>query len=206
MRLTFTVLIVLSFLYCNNGVPKEAASKGEPLNIESARIKAKQALDFCNRKEFNNDFCILIDMSVHSGLKRMMVWDFKKDTVSLSFLVAHGCCGNLWSNDFSNDHPGFSNVENSHCSSLGRFKIGERSYSSWGVHVKYALHGLDSTNSNAFKRFVVFHSWEAVPDQEVYPNGTPETWGCPAVSNKSFEIIDPLLNASLKPVLMWIYD
>ena len=144
-------------------------------------------------------------MSVHSGMKRFFVWDFKKEKILNSFLVGHGCGDNPWSNDYSRDNPKFSNVDGSHCSSLGKYKIGEREHSDWGVNVKYVLYGLDSTNSNAFKRFIVFHSWEAVSDYEVYPDGTPEGWGCPTISNNSFKIIDPILKSSTKPVLMWIY-
>jgi hypothetical protein len=54
-------------------------------------------------------------------------------------------------------------------------------------------------------RTIVFHSWEKVPDEEVYPNGTPEGWGCPKISNNSFKIIEPLLQSRSQPVLMWIY-
>ena len=74
-----------------------------------------------------------------------------------------------------------------------------------GVKIKYTLYGLDSTNSNAFKRLIILHSWELVPDEEIYPDGTPEGWGCPAISNKNFMIIDSMLKNSPKPVLMWIY-
>jgi hypothetical protein len=72
--------------------------------------------------------------------------------------------------------------------------------------VNYLLHGLDKTNSAAVKREIVLHSWEVVSDRAVYPNGTPEGWGCPTISNNSFKIIDPLLKSSAKPVLMWIYE
>ena len=60
---------------------------------------------------------------------------------------------------------------------------------SGGVKIKYVLHGLDSTNSNALKRYIVFHWWEAVSDDEVYPDGTPEGWGCQTISNNSFKIM-----------------
>ncbi|SDX86744.1 murein L,D-transpeptidase catalytic domain-containing protein [Flavobacterium degerlachei] len=175
------------------------------IDIELARTKAEQALAFCNTQNFNTDFCILIDMSLHSGIKRFFVWDFKNKKIKNSFLVSHGCCDNSWGNDASKDKPKFSNTNGSHCTSLGKYKIGERGYSSWGVNIKYVLHGLEPTNSNAFKRFIVFHSWNAVSDEEVYPNGTAEGWGCPTISNNSFKIIDPLLKSSSKPVLMWIY-
>jgi hypothetical protein len=145
-------------------------------------------------------------MSLHSGVKRFIVWDFKKDTVTNSFLVGHGCCKQPWSKDATKENPTFSNVDGSHCSSLGKYKIGERAYSDWGVNIKYVLHGLEPSNSNALKRFIVFHSWEVVSDEEVYPNGTPEGWGCPTISNNSFKWIDPMLKSSSKPVLMWIYE
>ncbi|WP_312083360.1 hypothetical protein [Epilithonimonas hominis] len=43
-------------------------------------------------------------------------------------------------------------------------------------------------------------------DKEVYPDGSPEGWGCPTVSNNAFKEIDPLIKNCRKPVLMWIYN
>lgn len=208
MRLILTISLIIStsLFVCNNSSSKKEVEIKKPtLNIESTRVKAKEALLFCKTKKFNTDFCLLIDMSLHSGVKRFIVWDFKKNKISNSFLVGHGCGNNPWNNDYSKDSPKFSNIDGSHCSSLGKYKIGKRAHSDWGVKVKYFLHGLESTNSNAYKRFIVFHSWEVVSDDDVYPNGTPEGWGCPTISNNSFKIIDPILKSSSKPVLMWIY-
>ena len=168
--------------------------------------KAAEALVFCKLNNMNQDFCILIDFGIHSGKKRFFVWDFNKKEITHKFLVGHGCGDNTWSGDETKDNPSFSNIEDSHRSSLGKYIIGERGYSNWGVNTKYLMHGLESTNSNALKRIIVFHSWEEVADEEIYPNGTPEGWGCPTISNASFKIIDPLLKASSKPVLMWIYN
>lgn len=190
---------------CNNPLPQKKAAEKPKINIESTRTKARQAFEFCKAQNFNTEFCILIDMSLHSGVNRFIIWDFKKGSILNSFLVGHGCCDNKWNSDFSKDNPKFSNTDGSHCSSLGKYKIGERAYSDWGVNIKYVLHGLESTNSNALKRYIVFHSWEVVSDEEIYPKGTPEGWGCPTISNKNFRIIDPLLKSSSKPVLMWIY-
>jgi hypothetical protein len=44
-----------------------------------------------------------------------------------------------------------------------------------------------------------------VSDKEIYPDGTPEGWGCPTISNNSMKITDLLLKSTEKPVLMWIY-
>lgn len=168
--------------------------------------KADEALAYCKANKFNSDFCILIDMRIHSGLKRFFVWDFKKDTIAHSFLVSHGCGSNPWATDYTKENPVFSNEDGSHCSSLGKYKIGQRAYSNWGVNIKYVLHGLDKSNSNALSRYIVFHSWEATPNEEIYPDGTPEGWGCPTLSNENFQLLDPILQSAEKPVLMWVYN
>lgn len=72
-------------------------------------------------------------------------------------------------------------------------------------NIKYVLHGLEPTNSNELMRTIVFHSSEEVADEELYPKGTPEGYGCPTISNNSSKRIDPLLKSSSKPVLTWIY-
>lgn len=221
MKLYPFLLFVFTFLLlsCNNSSDELSGSeRSSEINTISAEdspylptskwmeSKAAEALAFCRSNNMNQDFCILIDFGIHSGKKRFFVWDFTKKEVIHQFLVGHGCGDNTWSGDETKDNPTFSNTEDSHRSSLGKYKIGERGYSNWGVHTKYLMHGLEPSNSNALKRIIVFHSWEAVSDEEVYPNGTPEGWGCPTISNASFTTIDPLLRDSSKPVLMWIYN
>jgi len=201
------ILYQIPFLFagCGSKSDERNSIHKPPLNIGETKVKAKEALAYCKSNNFNTDFCILIDMSLHSGVNRFFVWDFKGDSIMHRFLVGHGCGDAPWSEDKSKENPVFSNEGNSHCSSLGKYKIGERGYSNWGVNVKYVLQGLESTNSNALKRVIVFHSWEVISDDEVFPSGTPEGWGCPVVSNNSFRIVDPLIRASSRPVLMWIY-
>ncbi|MDI9257345.1 murein L,D-transpeptidase catalytic domain-containing protein [Flavobacterium sedimenticola] len=174
-------------------------------DVSKTHTMAQEALAFCKKNGYNSDFCILIDMSIHSGLNRFFVYDFTKNTISHKMLVGHGCCDYPWSQDWSKSNPTFSNVDGSHCSALGKYKIGKRAWSDWGIHVKYVLHGLEPTNSNAESRYIVFHSWEKVADTETYPIGTPEGWGCPTISNANMKKIDPILKASAQPVLMWIY-
>ncbi len=63
---------------------------------------------------------------------------------------------------------------------------------------------MEKTNSNALKRDIVFHSWESVHDIEPYPLGVAEGWGCPAISNRAFVLIDQKIRNQSKRVLMWI--
>lgn len=180
--------------------------KTDTKTIERLKEKSKLATEYCKANKFNTDFCILIDMSLHSGKKRAFLWNLKNDSILATGMCAHGCGSNPWGETTTKDKPKFSNTCDSHCSSIGKFKIGKRGYSNWGIKVNYLLHGLESTNSNALKREIVLHSWEDVSDEEVYPNGVPEGWGCPAVSNAFMKIIDPKLKASEKPVLLWMFN
>ncbi|TDL99520.1 MAG: peptidase [Flavobacteriaceae bacterium] len=193
------IVFVILLGYSNQNKPKPTA------DLEKTKLQAQKALEYCKKQNMNTDFCILVDMSLHSGVNRFFVWDFKKQTIIHRFLVGHGCCNNPWGMDFSKANPKFSNQDGSHCSSLGKYKIGQRGPSDWGVKTKYILHGLESTNSNAAARFIVFHSWEVVSDTEVYPKGTPEGWGCPTLSNNSFLKVDSLLQKSSKATLFWMY-
>ncbi|WP_330745562.1 murein L,D-transpeptidase catalytic domain-containing protein [Chryseobacterium sp. CP-77] len=183
-----------------------AAEKKPEADLSKIKSKAKEALKFCDSKNLSKDFCILIDMSLHSGVNRFFIWDFKNNKISKQYLVGHGCGSNSWSKDDSKANPAFSNEDGSHLSSLGKYKLEGRGYSDWGINIKYLMHGLEETNNNALKRFIVFHSWDMMSDNEVFPNGSPEGWGCPTVSNNAMKEIDPMIQKSGKPVLMWIYN
>jgi len=174
--------------------------------INNSNTKVDQALEYCKLNKFNTSYCILVNMSIHSGKNRFVVWDFKNKKPLVNCLVSHGCCDNSWAGEESKDNPRFNNIPESHCSSLGKYKIGKRGWSNWGIHVNYLLHGLESSNNKALRRQIVLHSWNLVSENETYPIGTPEGWGCPAISNKNMKIVDSVLQNQEDPVLMWIYN
>jgi hypothetical protein len=184
----------------------DALANTPRIDINRTKTKATQALAYCKQKNLNIQYCILIDMSLPSGVKRFIVWDFKRNAVLLSGLVSHGCGNAPWAGMWTKDNPVFSNQDGSHCTSLGKYRVDGRGYSAWGIKVKYFLTGLETSNSNAYARQIVFHSWEEIADNEVYPNGTPEGWGCPAISNSVMKQVDALLRKQKKRMLMWIYN
>lgn len=197
-------LLIIGIISC-----KETTDKN--IEIENIRIekelktKATEALNFCKENNFNTDFCILIDMSIHSGKNRMFIYDFKKEVVERSSLCAHGSGkGNKKS---TGDKPLFGNEEGSLLTSLGKFKIGARAYSQWGINVHYKLHGLEKTNDNAFQRIVVLHSYTPVASKEIYPNHLPMGYshGCPVTDDNTMTYLDEKLKNTKKPVLLWIY-
>ena len=166
----------------------------------------QEALSYCKAQKFNTDYYFLVDFSIHSGRNRFFIYNFKDSTVVREALVTHGTCDGLEPNPNASENLKFSNTVDSHCSSQGKYKIGKRDYSSWGINVKYWLNGLESTNNKAVERVVVLHSWGAVSDSEVYPYHAPLSWGCPAVSDNFMWHLDSLLQKSSKPVLLWIVE
>lgn len=163
----------------------------------------QEAEEYCKYNNLNQKKFILIDLGMHSGLKRFFIYDFKSKKISKSYIVSHGCGNNEWGKTYSKEDAPISNEFDSHCSSLGKYVVLDRGVSQWGIKVNYILQGKDKTNSNAKNRAIVLHSWEAVSEDEAYPQGTPEGWGCPAVSNESMKEIDEILKQN-KKVLMWI--
>jgi hypothetical protein len=216
-KIIFGVLVILSLSCSKNKDNKQTSvSKKEHKTDVISEVKLrseikdvdyskyyKEAFQYCKSNKLNQDKFILIDLGVHSGLKRFFVYDFKQNKVLNSYMVSHGCGDNEWGKTSSIENAPVSNEFDSHCSSIGKYVISDRGISQWGIKVNYLLHGKEKTNSNAVKRAIVLHSWEAVSNDEVYPNGIPEGWGCPAISNESMKEIDEILKQN-KNVLMWI--
>ena len=191
------LLLIFSLLACSSAVEES------PKDYSATH---QEALSYCKTNGFNQDFYFLLDFSVHSGKNRFYVYDFKTNTIVNQNVVTHGSCDVFQDNPEKYKKAKFSNADGSHCSSKGKYKIGKRDYSSWGINVKYWLHGLESTNTNAEKRVVVLHSWDAVSNEEIFPRYAPLSWGCPAVSDDFMKVLDEKLKVTNQPVLLWIVE
>ena len=161
--------------------------------------KASQAKSFVAKNGFNNSYCFMVDMSIQSGSPRFFVYDLKKDSVLQSGLVSHGRCNEDWLTGRK-----YGNEVGCGCSSLGKYKIGIPYKGRFGL--AYKLHGLDSTNSNAYKRYVVLHSHSCVPNAEVSPAPICQSDGCPTVSPAFLTQLAAKLDKSEKPVLLWMFE
>ena len=203
-RITFLLLLVLAGCFD----PPAPASSAQLQTVAAKDYDTlhAEALAYCRGNGFCEDYYFLADLSKHSGRNRFYVYDFGKKEVVERNLVTHGSCDVEDYNDTKYEKARFSNNDGSHCSSLGKYRIGKRDRSGWGIGVKYWLHGLEPTNSNAQARVVVLHSWGAVQDTEIYPEYSPLSWGCPAVSDNFMRKLDARLQATQEPVLLWIVD
>lgn len=184
----------------NTGVSSRKIIKQFPSPSANNKLKERAASvkSFLLRKEYNNEVCFFIDMSLSSGQNRFFVYNMKTDSLQVQGLVAHGNCFENWM-----DGRKYSNIVGSGCTSLGRYKIGIHYTGKFGY--SYKLHGLDSSNNNAFERTVVLHSHSCIPETEVAEE-ICQSNGCPTVSPGFLEHLKKIINASKKPVLLWIYE
>ena len=166
--------------------------------LERLDIKADQAVVFCTKKKYNTNVCFLIDMKQPSGKKRFFIYDLNKRTIMYAGMVAHGSCNTSFLVDSK-----FDNTPGCGCSSIGKYKVGQKYNGQLGT--AYKLHGLDSSNANAFKRFVVLHAYQCVPDFETYPLPICNSLGCPMVSHKFMEVLTSAIKDSKKPILLWVF-
>lgn len=193
---------------CNGAPPPPLPIQEEkaPCATDTAflRRKAEEAHQYCIAQKGDTQFFLFVDLARHSGCNRFFIWDFRGDSLLHAFPLSHGCAGNPWGQTASKEKAELSNEEGFHASAAGKYFVGARGQSAWGIGVKYLLHGKEQTNHNALRRQVVLHGWDVVADAEIYPQGTPEGWGCPAVSNNNMRLLDSLLQRAQRPVLLWV--
>lgn len=166
--------------------------------LEKLRAKATLAKSFTEQNNYNGQICFLVDMSLPSSQNRFFVYNLKKDTLQNSGLVTHGRCNENWL-----EGRKYGNTVGCGCTSLGKYKIGYSYNGRFGLAFK--LYGLDKTNNKAFERYVVLHGHECVPETETNEE-ICQSDGCPTVAPGYLLQLKPIINASKKPILLWIFE
>lgn len=190
-RILFSSIILLCFLTAGALPNKRSPSK--------LKERARLLLAYARLHGYNTQTCFLIDMSIEPGKKRFFVYDLQKDSVIDSGLVSHGAC-----NSKGLVVRQFGNTMGCGCTSLGKYKIGASYRGKYGP--AYKLHGLDATNSNAFKRLIVMHAHYCVPDEEVSPEPICQSDGCPMISETLLKKLSVIIDQSKQPILLSIFD
>jgi hypothetical protein len=144
-------------------------AQGVPSQV--AKVAFEKYDQFSSRVR-NPAYITMIDFTQHSREKRLYMVNRATGKVE-QWTVAHG----EGSDPDDNGYPQFfSNVPDSHMSSLGAYLIQEKYQGKYGDSLK--LDGLEATNSNARDRDVVLHPSSYVKDGS---SKQGRSWGCPAI-------------------------
>jgi len=188
--ITAIAIFGISKISDKNEVSLDAERLNNRLNEVKEMVKTNS--------KYNTKIAFFIDMKIKSGKKRFFVYDLVDDKILAEGMVAHG-------SGSETSIPGnlkFSNEPNSKSTSLGKYSIGSSYLGKFGK--AYRLHGLEETNSNAFKRNIVLHQYSAVPleDQLYYISNSQ---GCPMVSEVFFKQIEKIIDDSKSNIILDIY-
>lgn len=176
--------------------PSKKESDATFLRIRNNAIILRQ---FCVNNHYNKQMAFIIDMQLHSGKKRFFVYDFMKDTIVHSGLVAHGSCNTHYLNKAK-----FSNKIGCGCSALGKYKIANSYVGRFGK--AYKLYGLEASNSNAFDRNIVLHAYDCVPNEATYPQPICNSLGCAMVSYTYLKTLSDYIDKTKKPLVLWVMN
>lgn len=150
---------------------------------------AKEQLDKAGQVIWKKDIVGIADYGLRSDVPRFHFVNLDRQEVS-SYLVCHGTGSDPEHDGWLNS---YSNVEGSNATSKGAYVTWEWYKGRYGTSVR--LGGLDATNSNALRRYIVMHRAKYAEPEHI------ERWGrlgrsngCFAMGEEQFRIA--LLNLS----------
>lgn len=169
--------------------------KGLKLEIYRKAIIGFQNLKRSNKIPAQQSVLSIVDFSKPSRHKRLWIVDLKNEKLVYHSLVAHGqgSGGDLATS--------FSDIINSHQSSLGFYVTGNTYFGKHGLSLK--LHGMDpGYNSNAYERAIVVHGADYVSNQFIKQQGRlGRSFGCPVVPE---EIKDQIIHYIKNKTVLYI--
>jgi hypothetical protein len=151
----------------------------------------------------DNLFYAITDFSMHSGERRMWVLDLIDSTLLWNLHVTHGENSSVGSDAYA---TAFSNINDSHQSSLGMMRAGEL-YDSATVGPGLRLDGMESGyNDNVRMRGIVVHGATYARPEFIDDWGMAgHSWGCPAVDDRIVgDVMDTLSDGGM--LFFWYPD
>lgn len=142
--------------------------------------------------KIQNPLLTIVDFDLSSTKKRMWILNMDSHEVLFNTYVAHG---QGTGGEFAKQ---FSNIENSHQSSLGFYMTGATYYGGNGLSLY--MDGMEKKfNSNARKRYIVIHGADYADPSFIQRVGRlGRSYGCPAVPNKiAKELINTIKGKSV---------
>ncbi len=195
--LLLSEVFFLGFKYPENKSVFNLISNDSTVEKLANQVNKVKKLISTNSK-YNKEIAFFIDMKILSGKNRFFIYDLKNNKIVDQGLVAHGS----GSETEIEGKLKFSNVNNSLCTSLGKYYIGHYYEGRFGK--AYKLYGLDKTNNNAFDRNLVLHKYYAVPYEE-QDKSICNSLGCPMVNEKYFKRIEETIDYSKSNIILDIY-
>jgi len=180
------LFILLLFTNCSKPISVEP----KPKTTISLKELNLSSID----KKYNSEIIFYIDLSKSSKDYRFYVVRLKDTAILKQGL----CCNGRTDKD---GKVIYSNVVGSNCSSKGKYYVGSSYIGKFGK--AYKLHGLDATNSNAYKRAVVLHSHYCIP-KDPTSFSICKSFGCPTVNPEYLKELSFYIDNSKKPILLFI--
>lgn len=158
--------------------------------------KIDKVTNYTNNTKENSEYALFIDMSIPSNEKRLFLVELDSKKIIYSTYVAHGK-----GSGESKDAVCFSDINGSHCTALGLYKVGKNYKGKHGD--SFELIGLEKSNANALERSVVIHSASYVDEKFIKSQGRcGNSWGCPAISKEALKKLKPFFQ---KNIMVYIY-
>jgi hypothetical protein len=141
----------------------------------------------------------IVDFTLESALPREWIVDLATGEVLWHLHVTHGEAS------AAPGDPGravsFSNVPESHQSSLGLMRSAETYTGDYGY--SFRLDGLEpGYNDNVRRRDIVMHPWEDARPEAITAAGLPTSWGCPAIDDR---LATPVVDLMAGGALYWFW-
>lgn len=161
----------------------------DPMGLVPAdlRERALAALDQHAASLPNRDRIYIVNFSSHSAQPRMVELDVISGAAQ-AFHTAHGVGSDPFHSGFAH---GFSNIQDSHASSVGAYRTAGES---WGMRHgdNVLLDGLDETNSNVRDRAIIVHAADyCEPDWLEREGKLGRSFGCFATSFSNLAHLRP---------------
>ncbi len=156
MHLFYYLLVATIISGCQSQAGRPAISPSSKSETVLHKI-ASQAIEYVDSADMETEYCFLFDAGRPSFDNRFIVYNLQGDTIMSRGKAAHGRCNqDCWREE---------NIP------MCRVVDVHRLVNTGSVHLimavmvpAYKLYGLDSTNNNAFNRFVVLHAHDCVPE------------------------------------------
>lgn len=206
-----TIVIAVVSMVCTKDTTTTTVTTKQPQQAQALlqqqrnedsilNIKSQEVMQYTAQKHLHiSPVILLIDMSVPSGKYRFFIYNTTTRTILSQGLTTHG----VGSGHNTEHYIEFSNAENSNCTPLGKYIIGNSYYGQGGL--RYSLIGLDTSNSKAQKRHIIIHTSSFIPNEE-QDEPLMQSQGCPIVSEKFFAELHQFIQSQKgKKVMLYIF-